>query len=53
MLANVYMRLGKWQDVLDTLDSYLEDNPKAADRASVQEMRARVVRNLEEQARTK
>jgi len=46
MLANTYMRQQKWQDVLDTLDAYLNENPKAADRATVEEMRARVARNL-------
>lgn len=46
MLANVYMRLEKWQDVLDTLDSYLKDNPKATDRANVENMRARIAKNL-------
>ena len=47
MLANIYMRLEKWQDVIDTLDVYLKENPKAADRASVEDTRARVVKNLQ------
>jgi tetratricopeptide (TPR) repeat protein len=47
MLANVYMRNQKWQDVIDTLDTYLKDNPKASDRASVEQTRARIVKNLE------
>jgi tetratricopeptide (TPR) repeat protein len=47
MLANVYMRLEKWQSVVDTLDSYLKENPKASDYASVEQMRTRIVRSLE------
>ena len=47
MLANVYVRLQRWQDVIDVLDAYLKGNPKAADRASVEEMRARIVKTLQ------
>jgi tetratricopeptide (TPR) repeat protein len=47
MLANVYMRLQKWQEVIDTLDLYLKENPKAPDYASVVETRARAAKNLE------
>jgi superkiller protein 3 len=47
MLANVYMRQRKWQEVVDTLDAYLKNNPKASDRASVEETRARIAKTLE------
>jgi Flp pilus assembly protein TadD len=46
MLANVYVRLQKWENVLENLDSYLKENPKAPDRASVEAMRERIVKNL-------
>jgi tetratricopeptide (TPR) repeat protein len=46
MLANVYVKLEKWDEVIENLDAYLKENPKAADRASVEEMRARIVKNL-------
>jgi tetratricopeptide (TPR) repeat protein len=46
MLANVYVKLQKWEDVLENLDAYLKENPKAADRANVEQMRARIARNL-------
>jgi tetratricopeptide (TPR) repeat protein len=47
MLANVYVRLQKWDQVLEHLDAYLKENPKAADYASVEEMRGRVARSLQ------
>jgi len=46
MLANVYVKLERWNDVLENLDAYLKENPKAADRASVEEMRARIAKNI-------
>jgi tetratricopeptide (TPR) repeat protein len=46
MLANVYVKLERWNDVLENLDAYLKENPKASDRAAVEEMRARIVKNL-------
>ena len=48
MLANVYMRLQKWPEVLETLDIYLKENPKASDRAAVEEMRTRIAKNLQD-----
>jgi tetratricopeptide (TPR) repeat protein len=47
MLANVYVKLEKWPDVLENLDAYLKENPKASDRASVEQMRARIAKNLQ------
>jgi tetratricopeptide (TPR) repeat protein len=46
MLVNIYAKQAKWQDALQHLDSYLRDNPKASDRDTIEEMRAKVVRNL-------
>jgi len=50
MLANVYVKQQRWNDVLETLDSYLKDNPKAADRASVEALRARIAKDREASA---
>ena len=47
MLANVYVKLQKWNDVIENLDEYLKENPKAADRASVEQMRARIVKSVQ------
>ena len=47
MLANIYVKLQKWGDVIENLDAYLKENPKAADRASVEEMRARIAKSLQ------
>ena len=47
MLANVYLKQSKWQEVVQTLDAYLQENPKASDRASVEATRARIQKSLE------
>jgi Flp pilus assembly protein TadD len=47
MLANVYVKLEKWNDVIENIDAYLKDNPKAADRASVEQMRARIIKSMQ------
>jgi tetratricopeptide (TPR) repeat protein len=47
MLANVYVKLERWPEVLENLDAYLKENPKAPDRASVEQMRARIANNLQ------
>jgi tetratricopeptide (TPR) repeat protein len=47
MLANVYVRQEKWPEVLENLDAYLKENPKASDRASVEQMRDRIAKNLQ------
>jgi superkiller protein 3 len=47
MLANVYVKLQKWEPVLENLDAYLKENPKAADRASVEQMRERIAKQLQ------
>jgi len=47
MLANIYLKQQKWDDVIDNLDAYLKENTKAADRTSVEEMRARIVKTAQ------
>ena len=47
ILANVYVKQNRWQDVLDNLSAYLQENPNANDRAAVEEMRARIAKTLE------
>lgn len=47
MLANVYTKQERWPEVLNALDAYLKDNPKAPDRASVEQMRDRVAKSLQ------
>ena len=47
MLANVYVKMEKWEDVLENLDAYLKENPKANDRASVEQMRANIAKSLQ------
>jgi tetratricopeptide (TPR) repeat protein len=51
MLAEVYAKEARWSEVLDILDAYLKDNPKAPDRTSVEQMRERIAKNV--QASTK
>ena len=46
MLANLNMRQQKWAAALSHLDAYLTENPKAADRAQIQETRARVAQRI-------
>jgi Tfp pilus assembly protein PilF len=46
MLANVYMKQRNWRSALENLDTYLIENPKAADRAQVEETRAQVARRV-------
>jgi Flp pilus assembly protein TadD len=44
LLANIHWRQGKWQDVVENIDAYLKENPKAPDRGAVEELRAKVVK---------
>jgi tetratricopeptide (TPR) repeat protein len=50
MLANVYVKQQKWEDVIDNLDAYLKENPKAADRANVEQMRASIMKTMQASA---
>ena len=47
MLANVDVKLERWDDVLANIDAYLKENPKASDRTSVEQMRARIVKSMQ------
>ena len=47
MLVNVYMKQNRWRSVLQHLNAYLDENPKALDRAAIMEMRERVAASLE------
>lgn len=47
MLANVYAMMNKLNDAVHYLDVYLQENPKAENRAAVEELRARLVKGLE------
>jgi predicted Zn-dependent protease len=49
MLVNVYMKTAKWENVLTQLNAYLKENPKATDRALMQEMRDKVIEGLQAQ----
>jgi tetratricopeptide (TPR) repeat protein len=44
LLANIHWRQGKWPDVIENIDAYLKENPKAPDRAAVEDLRAKVVK---------
>jgi len=46
MLANLYMKQRKWPGALEQLDSYLSENPKAADRVLVEGTRIKVVERI-------
>ena len=46
-LANVYIRQQKWKNALDQFDLFLAENPKAADRAQAESIRAKVIQQLE------
>jgi len=47
LLANVYVKEHKWQDVISNIDAYLKENPKASDRAAVEDMRAKILKEYE------
>jgi tetratricopeptide (TPR) repeat protein len=44
LLANIHWRQGKWGDVIENIDAYLKENPKAPDREAIEDMRAKVVK---------
>jgi Tfp pilus assembly protein PilF len=46
MLANLYMKQRQWRLALEHLDTYLIDNPKAADRASIEDTRTKVAERV-------
>jgi len=47
MLVNVYRQQNRGQDILNQLDAYLKENPKASNRAEIAQMRAAVAKVLE------
>jgi Tfp pilus assembly protein PilF len=47
MLANVYASMNKLNDAVRYLDAYLQDNPKAENRAALEDFRAKLVKGLE------
>jgi Tfp pilus assembly protein PilF len=50
ILANLYMRERNWSAAIEQMDAYLSENPKATNRAQVQETRSRAAKNLENPA---
>jgi len=44
LLANIHWRQAKWDAVLENIDAYLKENPKAPDRPAIEEMRAKVLK---------
>jgi tetratricopeptide (TPR) repeat protein len=47
MLVNVYLRWEKWESAVEHIDIYLTDNPKAANRTHIQEIRSKTIANME------
>lgn len=47
MLVNVYVKQQRWDEVIQHLDAYLKENPKADNRAAIEDMRAKIVKGLE------
>ena len=47
MLANVYGMMNRLDDALKYIDIYLQENPKAENRAALEELRGRMVKGLE------
>jgi Tfp pilus assembly protein PilF len=50
-LANVYIKMQEWQNVITELDAYLASNPSPAMREQVQAMRSKVVARSQAHAR--
>ena len=48
LLANIHWRQAKWPEVVENIDAYLKENPKAPDRAAVEDLRAKVVKEHSE-----
>ncbi len=47
MLANVYANMNKLSDAIQYLDNYLQENPKAENRAALEVFRAKLMKGLE------
>ena len=46
-LADVYIRMREWDNVVAQLDAYLEENQFVPNRAQIRETRARAAQKLE------
>lgn len=46
-LVNVYIKQRRWRSVVEQLNTYLDQNPNVPNRASIEQMRAKVVLGLE------
>ncbi len=46
MLANLYMKEQKWQTAMEQFDAYLIENPRATDRAQIEETRSKVAQRV-------
>jgi tetratricopeptide (TPR) repeat protein len=46
MLANLYIKQQRWANALEHLDAYLNENPKAADLAQIQDTRSKVAQRI-------
>jgi Flp pilus assembly protein TadD len=51
LLANVYMKLERYDSLMEQLDGYLAENPDGEQRSEVEEIRNRIVKGREEGAR--
>lgn len=49
MLANVYMKLRRYDNLMEQLDSYLAENPKGLHRAQVEQMRQQLLQAKQSQ----
>jgi Flp pilus assembly protein TadD len=47
-LANVYLKLGKYDSLLEQLNAYLKDNPKGQEREQVERLKQQVLQAQEE-----
>jgi tetratricopeptide (TPR) repeat protein len=46
MLANVYIQQEKWEDAIEELDGYLNENPFGPDRGKIKDLREEIKENL-------
>ncbi len=47
MLINVYTRQRRFKDALEQVDAFLRENPKAEERPAMQELRQKIVKNID------
>jgi hypothetical protein len=46
MLVNVYVKLKRWPEVMEQIDAYLRENPKADERKAMEEMRQKIAKEF-------